>query len=277
MPGKFLMLLLMSGILFSCKKDPIESSGPPPVPPAVPPVTSASVLLKEIVIPHLPSPFHAFEYNSAGQVIVSNYASGLIVNDVSYVNGRINTMVNRFDNQQLQYFYDNDGRANLIMYIDPVGNVRKKVRLTYDGRQLIKLERETNLLAEFILEKRMTFSYYADGNVKEVTDQRFAVGAVPGSRTVELYEEYDDKVNVDDFTLLHNEFFDQVILLPGVRLQKSNYRKLTHTGDGVHYRINYVYAYNDRNLPTEKNGVGIWLNGADEGRTFESNYFYSYY
>ena len=274
MRSRYLLLLMILMVSFSCKKDRNETSNPPPDTPITP---TSPVLLKDIVIPNLPSPFYAFEYNSAGQVIVSNYASGFIINDISYVDNRISEMKNRIDNRLLRYFYDDEGRTSLVMYIDPGGNVRKRVHLTYNGRQLIRLERERNQLTNFALEKRMTFSYYPDGNIKEITDHRLPMDGLPESITTDLYEEYDDKINVDNFMLLHNEFFDQVILLPGVSLQKNNYHKLTHTGDGLNYRINYVYTYNDSKLPIARDGVGVWLNGVDEGSTFVSNYAYTYY
>ena len=53
------MLAVILVISFSCKKDRRETPYSPPIPPVTPPPT---VLLKDIVIPHLPSPFHAFEY-----------------------------------------------------------------------------------------------------------------------------------------------------------------------------------------------------------------------
>jgi hypothetical protein len=40
--------------------------------------------------------------------------------------------------------------------------------------------------------------------------------------TVDLFEQYDNKVNVDGFSLIHDDFFDHLVLLPGVQLQKGN-------------------------------------------------------
>jgi hypothetical protein len=125
----------------------------------------------------------------------------------------------------------------------------------------------------------MTFTYYADGNLEEITELRPLI-PIPGQSNanfVERFEQYDNKINIDGFSLIHNEFFDHLVLLPGVQFQKNNPRKFTHTGDDVDYKIEYNYVYNDRNAPLTKDGVGIWLSGPKLGQPFPSNFVYAYY
>jgi hypothetical protein len=51
-----------------------------------------------------------------------------------------------------------------------------------------------------------------------------------------------------------NAFFDHLVLLPGVQLQKNNPRKETLTGNTGNYTVNYTYTYNDKDLPLFKTG-----------------------
>ena len=95
--------------------------------------------------------------------------------------------------------------------------------------------------------------------------------------TVDRFERYDDKINVDGFSLLHEEFFDHKVLLPGVQLQKGNPARQTHTGDGVNYAVDYIYTYDDLNRPLTKAGALTFSNGPDAGKTFATRSIFSYY
>src|SRR5690242_13617650 len=61
----------------------------PPPPPPPPPV-----LLRDIVLSNLPSPYYHFEYDAAGRVSAASFASDLRVYDVAYDGGRISEMRN---------------------------------------------------------------------------------------------------------------------------------------------------------------------------------------
>ena len=180
--------------------------------------------------------------------------------------------------ERLQYVYDNTGRVTGVNYIDLAGAVSAKVSLSYDGQRLLKLERRRILGADFVLNKVMTLSYYADGNLKEIIDHRPKVDSVQEeSTTSDWFDQYDNKINVDGFGLIHNEFFDQLVLLPGVQIQKNNPGKEIVNAQGNIYEVNYTYSYNDRNLPLSKTGDGIFTTGTNTGQRFQTNSFYSYY
>jgi len=90
------------------------------------------------------------------------------------------------------------------------------------------------------------------------------------------FEQYDDKVNVDDFNLLHNDFFDDLLLLPGIRLQKNNPGRETLTAFES-YTVNYTYTYNDKKAPLTRSGDLLYTTGPNAGKRFQDNTSYSYY
>jgi hypothetical protein len=278
---RYLLLFIATIVLFSCKKEKgaiFQQSPPPPPPP--PDATVPAVLLKDIVIPNLPSPYYHFEYNSDSTISVAAFASDFKKYKVDYTGGRISEMKNNIAglDERLQYFYDNAGRIIGVNYFDLAGAVSAKVSLTYDGQKLIKLERRRILGAGFVLNKTMTFSYYNDGNLKEIIDHRPAVnGAQDESTTSDRFAQYDNKINVDGFSLIHNDFFDHLVLLPGVQFQKNNPGEEIFTAGENSYQINYTYTYNDKNCPLTKNGDAIFTTGATAGQRFQTSASFSYY
>jgi len=248
--------------------------------PAVkPPVTTT--FLKDIVEPNLPSPYYHFEYDGDGVMTLASFASGLLSYQLTYANGRLSTQqnVSGGNQDQLAYDYDDFGRAALVEYKHGDGIVYTLVTLNYDGDRLTRLERRRRLgNGNLELNKEMTFTYYADGNVREVTTHTPAVSGVqPEATFTDLYEDYDGKVNVDAFALLHAEFFDHLVLLPGVVLQKGNARRVTRTGDADNYRVDYTYTYDGTGRPLTQNGTLVFTSGTSSGQQFQVQTLYSYY
>lgn len=283
MRRKYLLILIASVVIISCKKD--KDTGNPGNPPVVPPVPNPpvqpvqTVFLKDLTIAGLPSPFYHFEYDGRGRQGFANYASGLLMYDLSYQGKwlaelRNNVIVNK---DRLEYSYDTDARVNLIRYVDSNGLLFKRVRLWYDGQKLIRLERYRKIGADFILEKIMLFTYYADGNLLEIAERHPALGGQNEINFTLRFEQYDNKINTDGFTLIHNEFFEHFVFLPQVQIQKNNPGKLIRSGDGVNLEINYTYTYNDNNAPLTKRGNGIFLTGANAGQQFQTSSVFSYY
>jgi len=271
---KYSLLLIIAVVLFSCKKEngkgnPLPSSPPPAQP----------VLLKEIMIPFLPSPFYHFEYNEAGKVSFISYASGLYMYNIVYDGNKISEVKNNIvgNKDKLQYFYDNADNLSTVTYADSNGLVYKKIDFSYDGQKLIQLKREGKRGAGFIMDKTMTMSYHADGNLKDLTYHYPAINGQPEHSYTDRFEQYDNKVNADGFGLIHNDFFDHLVFLPGVQLQKNNARKVTRSGDAWNYAIDYRYTYNDHNAPLEKSGEMIVTSGPDSGKVFHLSSTFSYY
>ena len=277
---RHLLCLVVAIVMFSCKKGKEVIYPPVPLPPPTP--QSPSVLLRDIVIERLPSPYYHFEYNTAGKISFVSFASGLKMYDVVYNGDKIIEMRNNIiiaNKDRLQYRYDNEGRVSAINYADSAGIVYAKLHFTYAGQQLIKSERERKSASGFTIEKTLSMSYYADSNLMEITYHYPATefnGQLETNWGVR-FEQYDDKINIDGFDLQHNEFFDHLILLPGVQLQKNNPRKGIRTGDGDDYTVDYTYTYNDRNAPLTETEELIYISGPNAGRIFQTRSLFTYY
>gem|GEM_PF-6222740 len=89
---------------------------PPPPPPPDP---VKKVLLKDITIPNLPSPYYHFEYNSDSLVTKVDFASGFSIYDVLYSGNNIAEMRNNIivNHDTLRYLYDNTGKVFMITFI----------------------------------------------------------------------------------------------------------------------------------------------------------------
>ena len=237
------------------------------------------MLLQDLVIPNLPAPFYHFEYDGAGRVRTASFASGLNTYDVSYDGNRISEMRNTIivNHDRLRYSYDDLGRVSGVTYADATGRIYTTLFFWYDGARLTKLERAHRVDAGFIIDKTMSFTYYADGNVQEITEHRPELDGQPATTTVDRFEQYDDRINVDGFSLLHDDFFDHLVLLPDVQLQPGNPAREIRTGDGLNYTVIYQYVYDASNRPVSKTGNGTFDNGADAGRRFQTQSLFTYY
>jgi hypothetical protein len=246
--------------------------GDPNPPPAV--------LLQDVVLSNLPSPYFHFEYDAAGRVQFASFASGFTMYDVIYDGSRITELKNNtLGNQdRLEYLYDGAGRVSMVSYVKPDDSVSTRLLLSYDGEKLTRTERQRSLAAGFTTDRIVSLSYYPDGNLLELTEHRpFIAGRQEETTTVDHFEQYDDGINVDGFGLLHSEFSEHLVLLPGVQLQKGNPARVTHTGDGVNYSVDFTYVYDDRDRPLTKNGDLLMLNGPDAGRRFQTQSLFTYY
>ena len=233
------------------------------------------------MVPSLPSPYYHFEYDAAGRISTLSFASSFFTYDVRYDDkGRISEMRNitLATGTRLVYAYDDASRVAGVRYVDSNGVTFTVVVFSYEGQKLAGIERDRRVEGGFIIDKTVSLSYYADGNLRELTEHRPAIeGQQDETTTVDRFEQYDDKINVDGFSLIHDEFFDHKVLLPGVQLQKGNPARQTHTGDGVNYTVDFSYTYDDRNRPLMKAGALTFLNGADAGKTFATSSVFSYF
>jgi hypothetical protein len=244
------------------------------------PPSPASVLLKDIVIPNLPSPYYHFEYDGQGIVSSISFASALTTYDVTYAAGRISELKNNTvtNHDRLVYVYDDAGRVAAIRETDESGVVFIALFFTYAGDKLIGLERDRRVTGGFIIDKTMSFSYYSDGNLMELTDHRPSLdGVQPATTVTDRFEQYDNGINVDAFALIHNDFFDHLVLLPAVPLQKSNPRRVTRTGDADNYTVDYTYTYDARNRPLTTRGDLAFTTGSRAGQHFQLASDFSYY
>jgi hypothetical protein len=256
--------------LSACGSDAGITNPPPPT----------GVLLKDIVISRLPSPYYHFDYDGQGNVSSVSFASGLTKYDVAYASGRISQMQNNttVNHDRLVYVYDDAGRVAAIKETDQNDVIFVVLFFTYTGDKLTGLERDRRVTGGYIIDKTMSFSYSADGNLLELTEHLPAIDGVQADATItDRYEQYDNGINVDGFSLIHDEFFDHLVLLPGVQLQKSNPRRLTRTGDSDNFTVDYTYSYDARNRPLTTSGDLAFTTGPDAGQHFQVGSVFSYY
>ena len=256
--------------LSACGSDAGITNPPPPT----------SVLLKDIVISRLPSPYYHFDYDGQGKVSSVSFASGLTKYDVTYASGRISQMQNNttVNHDRLIYVYDDAGRVAAIKETDQNDVVFVVLFFTYSGDKLTGLERDRRVTGGYIIDKTMSFSYSADGNLFELTEHLPAIDGVQAEATItDRYEQYDSGINVDGFSLIHDEFFDHLVLLPGVQLQKSNPRRVTRTGDSDNFTVDYTYAYDAQQSPADDEWRPGLTSGPSAGQHFQVGSVFSYY
>jgi hypothetical protein len=261
---------IIASTLVACSSDHI--AGPPP-----PPTTG--VLLKDVVYTRLPSPYYHFEYDDAGNISTASFASGAATYSLHYQSDRIHDIdVASGTVERMFYTYDDARRVVSIRDTDATGANAQLWFFTYNGQQLTTIERDRAVPGGYIIDLQMSFLYDAGGNLLELGQHYPPIDGLQTEQTlVDVFERYDDKVNVDDFDLLHPGFFDKLILLPGVKLQLGNPGRVVHLGDGDHYTVDFTYTYNDQKRPLTRSGTLLFQTGPNAGQSFAVDAAYSYY
>lgn len=270
-------IILIIGFIFtvSCGKE----ETPRPLPSPDGPMDIHNILLKDMIVKNLPSPYYHFEYNDSGFITRASWQSGFNVYNLFYSNGRISQMQNNtaVNKDRLTYVYEK-GLVAQINFTNEAGVTFKKSSFTYNAsKQLTKVD-WTIITTDGsnIPERSMQLEYYADGNLATLNDHMIEIpGIQPDAVYTDTYENYDNKSNADAFALIH-KIDDHLILLPGIVLQKNNPQKETRSGDGLHYAITYTYTYRD-SLPIKKDGDMVILNGDGAGTHTNYNISFSYY
>jgi hypothetical protein len=214
-------------------------------------------------------------------VTKADFGSGFTSYNILYNGNRIKEMRNDIivNHDTLRYIYDNTGKLAMIGFISDANIMYRHVFFTYDNNQIKEIQwdrKEGNV--GFIIDRTLKFTFYGDGNVKTITDHRPPIAGSADYTSVKTFEQYDDKINVDDFSLIHDGIHDHLFLPQGFRLQKNNPTKENLSVNGTdYYTINYTYTYNPDNTPSHKAGDFLYLSGQYAGQRFSVNTFYSYY
>jgi len=272
---QYLLPVIIVTVLLSCKKHPILAPVERPIAPA------QHILLKDITIPNLPSPYYHFEYNTDSLITKADFASGYTIYDVLYNGNTISEMRNNIivNHDTLRYSYDNLGKVTLIKFISQANVIYRLVFFKYSGNLIKEIEWDQKEgTTGYRVDRTLSFTFYPSGNVETITEHRPPVPGVDDYTSVKTFEKYDDKINVDDFSLIHDGIHDHLFLLQGFRLQKNNPGKETLSVNGTNlYTVDYTYTYNNNNTPSNKAGDFVYLSGQYTGQRFLTNSFYTYY
>jgi hypothetical protein len=238
------------------------------------------VSLKDIVIPGLPEPYYHFAYDSLGRVSSVSFASQLTNYNVTYSGGRLDQLQNNVfgNNDRSVYNYDAQGRVSVVTFLDGADGVFGHYYMTYSGSQVVKIERDREASGAFVINKVLTFTYYPDSNLKQMVDHRPLVAGFQDSTTVtHLFENYDSNVNVDAFDLLHGDFFDNLVLLPTVLLQRGNPAKETVTTSAQVRVTANAFTFDGDKRPVTRTSELTIVSGPNAGQKFTTQTFFSYY
>jgi hypothetical protein len=272
MKSNLIFTIVLSAFIVSCHK-PIDDQKPPQQP-----VTDKrTVLLKEVLIEHLPSPYFQFTYFDSFVTNIS-FASNLLAWDLQYENNRVKRMINTMNQDSLVYFYANERVATIRHIAAADGKPRWRYDFEYNGTGQLE---EINWWAfpvpgsDSVLDRKVLLQYQPDGNLSKYDDYRRDLNGDFGlAITVEL-KDYDNGVNVDDFSLL-KDFFDDLLFLPQVKLQKNNPRQLLWHGIDNDYTFTYSYQYGSNRLPLEKDYTILVNKGTNAGDQFTGQEQYLY-
>ena len=272
MKAKQFWLISFIVTIVACHKENGNTSGQPPV--------SNKLKLKDVNERNLPSPYYHFEYDDSGNISHADYSAGLRKYKVNYEGANIVSLENTTDftnNIALEYVYIN-GELVAVKVKDRNGVTIRHCVLSFSpSKQLQQMDwdvKEGDV--GYALEQTLTFSYYPDGNIKEITTHDYPVGSQTEATYTDRFENYDNHVNADGFSLLHTNPHE-LFLLPGIAIQVNNPGRNIHTGDGINYQVEYTYTYDAKERPVVKTGDLVVTNGTDAGRHFEIQSTFSYY
>jgi hypothetical protein len=153
----------------------------------------------------------------------------------------------------------------------------------YAGKKIARIENRNapnkDVLEYLYMHDTNTYQlpYNPDGNLKQLALHNYTVGSQTASTITDNFDDYDDKVNVDAFSLLHPDMNHHLYLLPEVTLQLKNPHRVVRTGDGVNYEIDYTYTYDAKSRPVVRSGDVHWTSGPDAGKHFNAQSSFSYY
>jgi hypothetical protein len=276
---KHLLLLGISFLLIfaACKKDHPTVNTPVPVP--LPVDDTARVMLKDIVTTSLPSPYYHFEY-SGKYTSTIGFADNMQRYNLQYENKRLIKMINTRNDDQVLYSYT-DGKVSMITEISGASG-KKTWKYYFKYNNLGQLEKLSWMQfasngVDSMLYRKALLLYHSDGNLASIDNYRLnaAGDEVIWSSTIE-YSNYDSAVNVDDFSLF-KDFFETLLYLPAVKLQKNNPRMEIITGTQNDYKITHSYQYNNKLLPVTNTATLTQTRGTGTGQPLTVTTSYSYY
>jgi hypothetical protein len=273
MKNYFLLIVAVSMFTVSCHKS--SHNYPPPEPPIS---DARDIQLKVVSIERLPFPYFLFTYNDDRFVTEINFASGFFTWKVQYEKNRVIRMINTFNNDTLAYTYANNKVISIRHTDAQNGKPKWDYIITYDDKGLASSISWWIFLQSggpAVLNRRVTFAYYDDDNLREYKDYRADANLDVSLENTVTFTNYDDGINVDDFYLL-KEFSDDFLFLPQVKWQKNNPRHDTRIGKVNDYTVDYTYQYNTDKLPVVKTYTTTITRGDNSGQQFNGRQEFTY-
>ncbi|MFT3908362.1 MAG: hypothetical protein QM737_02975 [Ferruginibacter sp.] len=283
----YLYLFISTLVLASsCKKNENDygdtgllTTNPVPIP--IPALKSfddtVRVFLKDIQKSNLPSPYYHFEYDNkyARQI---NFASGFSQYVLEYQNKRLIKMLNSVFGDRILYTYNNNRVSLITEFSGITGFKHWEYYFGYNNRnQLAEVRwiRYDNNGSSHVYYRKAVLSYHPDGNLAGIENwMTNPNGQFAWTKTVR-YEDYDNTVNVDSFGHL-KEFFETLLYLPAVQLQKNNHHTEVITTPQNDFRVTYTYLYNN-GLPVKQTGIVVQTRGTGNPQPVTIETRYSYY
>jgi hypothetical protein len=267
----FLLVSFIGTLLIGCKKNqnPINHE-----------ISDArKILVKEVEVSALPSPFFHFEYDAQNFVTAIHFANDIKTYHPIYQNKRV-IRVNKintsgFNDGYMLYTYNNQN----VIAIDEYNKHSQKFlkhELSYNNaRQLTQIIWKNYTSTSENLYKKIDFDYWEDGNLKNASTY-LNNGTELEFMYKDSYSQYDNKECVDDF-YLYKQFMESVIFLPQVKLQKNNAHRLETTTPAYTNRVDWQFDFSG-NLPIKKTGSMYQIAGPNVGNTPATFYTtFSYY
>jgi len=257
----------------ACRKSTGNDDNEPPL------SDSKTFVLKEVEVDRLPSPYFRLTYNDSNFVTHIDFADGLLSWKVEYENNRVIRLINNtfVNHDTLLYTYSHNKVVTIRHTNANTGSPLWRYDFLYD-RDVLKEIRWWRFQSgpDSVLYRKVALQYYADGNLQQYDDYNTDNNNGPVTLTTTVkFSNYDQGVNVDDFYLLKN-FFDDVLFLPQVKLQKNNPGHETITGGAEDYVIDYTYQYNTDKLPVQKDYSLAITRGANAGQTYTFTDHFTY-
>lgn len=270
----WVMAVLFLLTVVGCSKEKINVR---PAPGPEEPGTNA-VLLKEIIQEKLPSPAYHFFYDRKGKVRKIELSSGLISYDVVYEGQQLARLENKKHQSGLQYYYEDNRVKSIFYYKGTEENLETVYHLEYHFNGLLKSLnqfRYLNIKMDSVLERGFNFLYNDDGNLASVEEKRIGENGEMVFAKAMMYAEYDEGRNMEGTGILR-DFFDELLYLPEITLQKNNPVVVKMATAGAKFLIRNHFQYQGE-IPVLKMSKMTQTGGSGMGDSFTFVTRYTYY
>ena len=254
-----------------CKK----SNDPVPVPE--PPPATGELRLKDYVVSNLPSPYYSFDYSTDNRVSKINFASSLFQYSLSYEAGKLTRLVNEPNGDRLEYRYLLGRVSSIEQFESSAGRREWSYQFTYDPDGKLTIARWFQIVnngADSIARRVALLSYQGENLIDLFNFRENQNGELALSSHIN-FGNFDDKTNVESFGLL-KDFFEHLLFLPGVTLQKNNPRISHILGEQSDFEVQYTYTYQST-VPVSKISRIEQVRGTQTGKVTVGNTVYHYF